>query len=114
MEENRQQVLSQKYRQLEKELAEIETRLVEENGRKFREIKDIREFVDEYILRDGRKIYLLGEGRLINLAAEKEIWAQALAYNAMDCIECGLCDFVCPAHRRLTQSIKRAKMEAGK
>jgi adenosylhomocysteinase len=28
-----------------------------------------REFVDEYTLRDGRKIYLLGEGRLINLAA---------------------------------------------
>ena len=29
----------------------------------------IREFVDEYELRNGRKIYLLGEGRLINLAA---------------------------------------------
>jgi adenosylhomocysteinase len=28
-----------------------------------------REFVDEYTLRSGRKIYLLGEGRLINLAA---------------------------------------------
>ncbi len=28
-----------------------------------------RESVDEYTLRDGRKIYLLGEGRLINLAA---------------------------------------------
>ena len=29
----------------------------------------IREFVEEYELRGGRKIYLLGEGRLINLAA---------------------------------------------
>ncbi len=29
----------------------------------------VREFVDEYTLRDGRKVYLLGEGRLINLAA---------------------------------------------
>ncbi len=28
-----------------------------------------RDFVDEYALKDGRKIYLLGEGRLINLAA---------------------------------------------
>src|SRR5438067_5866400 len=28
-----------------------------------------RDFVDEYSLKDGRKIYLLGEGRLINLAA---------------------------------------------
>jgi adenosylhomocysteinase len=31
--------------------------------------RQTREFVDEYNLRDGRKIYLLGEGRLINLAA---------------------------------------------
>ena len=29
----------------------------------------IREFVEEFSLADGRKIYLLGEGRLINLAA---------------------------------------------
>jgi len=28
-----------------------------------------REFVDEYSMKDGRKIYLLAEGRLINLAA---------------------------------------------
>lgn len=31
--------------------------------------KPVRPFVEEYSLRDGRKIYLLGEGRLINLAA---------------------------------------------
>ena len=31
--------------------------------------RQTREFVDEYTLRGGRKIYLLGEGRLINLAA---------------------------------------------
>jgi adenosylhomocysteinase len=29
----------------------------------------VREFVDEYTLQDGRRIHLLGEGRLINLAA---------------------------------------------
>jgi adenosylhomocysteinase len=29
----------------------------------------IRGFVDEYTLKDGRHIFLLGEGRLINLAA---------------------------------------------
>ncbi len=28
-----------------------------------------RPFVDEYVLRDGHKVYLLGEGRLINLTA---------------------------------------------
>ncbi len=29
----------------------------------------IRDFVEEYVLNDGRRVYLLGEGRLINLAA---------------------------------------------
>ena len=33
------------------------------------EVRRIREFVDEYHLRDGRKLYLLAEGRLVNLAA---------------------------------------------
>lgn len=29
----------------------------------------IRDYVEEYLLRDGRRLYLLGEGRLINLVA---------------------------------------------
>jgi adenosylhomocysteinase len=32
-------------------------------------VRRIREFVDEYTLSDGRRVYLLGEGRLVNLAA---------------------------------------------
>ncbi len=31
--------------------------------------KEIRPFVEEYTLRDGRKIYLLAQGRLVNLAS---------------------------------------------
>ena len=31
--------------------------------------KPARPFVDEYTMKDGRRVYLLGEGRLINLAA---------------------------------------------
>jgi adenosylhomocysteinase len=31
--------------------------------------RTIREFLEEYLLHDGRRVYLLGEGRLINLAA---------------------------------------------
>ena len=31
--------------------------------------KGVRNFVDEYIMEDGRKIYILADGRLINLAA---------------------------------------------
>ncbi len=40
--------------------------------------KRIRDFVDEYILKDGRKIYVLGEGRLINLAAAEGHPAQVM------------------------------------
>ena len=32
-------------------------------------VRRVREFVDEYTLPDGRHLYILGEGRLINLAA---------------------------------------------
>ena len=31
--------------------------------------REVRPFVEEYVMKDGRKLYLLGEGRLINLAA---------------------------------------------
>jgi adenosylhomocysteinase len=31
--------------------------------------RTVRQYVDEYVLPDGRRLYLLGEGRLINLAA---------------------------------------------
>lgn len=31
--------------------------------------QEVRPMVDEYLMQDGRKLYLLGEGRLINLAA---------------------------------------------
>ncbi len=34
-----------------------------------RKKRKIRPFVDEYLLRNGRRIHLLGDGRLINLAA---------------------------------------------
>ena len=33
------------------------------------EVRTTREFVEEYSLKEGRKLYLLGEGRLINLAS---------------------------------------------
>jgi adenosylhomocysteinase len=34
-----------------------------------KKVKNVRNFVDEYRLKNGRRIYLLAEGRLINLAA---------------------------------------------
>jgi adenosylhomocysteinase len=38
----------------------------------------IRDFVEEFVMRDGRRIYLLGEGRLINLAAAEGHPAQVM------------------------------------
>ncbi|MGC8668938.1 MAG: adenosylhomocysteinase [Chthonomonadales bacterium] len=32
-------------------------------------IRQVREFVEEFVMADGRRLYVLGEGRLINLAA---------------------------------------------
>jgi adenosylhomocysteinase len=45
---------------------EIDIPALEELSQKKRKIRD---FVEEYSLKSGRKVYLLGEGRLINLAA---------------------------------------------
>jgi adenosylhomocysteinase len=48
-----------------------------------------RDFVDEYSLRDGRRIYLLGEGRLINLAAAEghpaSVMDMSFANQALSC-----------------------------
>jgi adenosylhomocysteinase len=33
------------------------------------EVRESREFVEEFVLEDGKRLYLLGDGRLINLAA---------------------------------------------
>jgi adenosylhomocysteinase len=38
-------------------------------GRMASSRRQVREFVEEYAMRDGRKIYVLAEGRLINLSA---------------------------------------------
>lgn len=47
----------------------------------------IRPYVDEYTLRDGRKLYLLGEGRLINLVAAEghppEVMMMSFANQAL-------------------------------
>ncbi len=46
---------------------EIDIKALEEMAKEVR--KGVREFVDGYILANGRTIYLLAEGRLVNLAA---------------------------------------------
>jgi len=50
----------------------------------------------------------------INLASERSLWNLTKEYGAMDCIECGICNYVCPSNRRLLQTIKRAKLESAR
>ncbi|MDD4879436.1 MAG: adenosylhomocysteinase, partial [Candidatus Omnitrophica bacterium] len=53
----------------------IDIPALEKMSRKKRRIRD---FVDEYTMKDGRRINLLGEGRLINLAAAEGHPAQVM------------------------------------
>jgi adenosylhomocysteinase len=80
-----------------------------------------REFVDEYALRDGRKIYLLGEGRLINLAAaeghpasvmDMSFANQALSAEYMIKNHASLEKKVYPVPQELDKRVARLKLEA--
>lgn len=43
--------------------------------------------------------------------SDKKMFDMAEASNALDCIECGCCSYVCPARRPLVHSIRIAKAE---
>lgn len=79
--------------------------------------EETRSLEEEFCIRCGACVRECPVGLmpcLINLSSEKTLWDQAKKYGAADCIECGLCNYVCPANRRLVQSIKRAKLEVVK
>jgi adenosylhomocysteinase len=65
--------------------------------------KQIRSFTDEYTLRNGRKIYLLGEGRLINLAAAEghpaSVMDMSFANQALSC------EYIKDNHRLLKKNV---------
>ncbi|MFH1655087.1 MAG: electron transport complex subunit RsxC [Candidatus Omnitrophota bacterium] len=46
---------------------------------------------------------------MIAMSAEKERWDLAENYGALNCIECGICSYACPAKRNLVGLIKYAK-----
>ncbi len=41
----------------------------------------------------------------------KKNFDKAEEYNALDCVECGACSYICPAKRPLVESIRLAKRE---
>lgn len=45
----------------------------------------------------------------MHLYAEKGRWKEVEALNVMDCIECGSCNYICPARLHLVQSFRTAK-----
>ena len=51
---------------------------------------------------------------LLGNAVEAERFDLAAQNHVMDCLECGSCAYVCPAHRPLVQHMRRAKAEIRK
>jgi adenosylhomocysteinase len=63
----------------------------------------VREFVQEYTLKDGRRINLLGEGRLINLAAAEghpaSVMDMSFANQALSC------EYIAKNHKKLDRKV---------
>ena len=81
----------------------------------------IRDFVDEYTLDGGKKIYLLGEGRLINLAAaeghpasvmDMSFANQALSVEYLAKSHAGLKNQVYPVPHEIDQEVARLKLKS--
>jgi adenosylhomocysteinase len=83
--------------------------------------RKIREFVEEYALGDGRRVYVLGEGRLINLAAaeghpasvmDMSFANQALSVEYLVKNHRSLEKTVLPVPSELDQRVARMKLES--
>ena len=83
--------------------------------------RQTRDFVEEYAMTDGRKIYLLGEGRLINLAAaeghpasvmDMSFANQALAAEYLAKNHKSLEKKVYPVPEDLDKKVARLKLES--
>lgn len=83
--------------------------------------RQTREFVEEFAMRDGRRIYVLGEGRLINLAAaeghpasvmDMSFANQALAVKYLVAQRESLERRVYPVPQDLDREVARMKLES--
>ncbi len=81
---------------------EIDIPALEKLSRKKRRI---REFVDEYDLSNGRKVYLLGEGRLINLAAAEGHPAQVMDMSFAN--QALSAEYIARHHKELKKEVYR-------
>ncbi|MDY6881812.1 MAG: adenosylhomocysteinase [Desulfatiglans sp.] len=83
--------------------------------------RTIREFVEEFTLKNGRRVFLLGEGRLINLAAaeghpssvmDMSFANQALSAEYMATQHANLDKRVYPVPEEIDKEIARLKLES--
>jgi adenosylhomocysteinase len=83
--------------------------------------RQVREFVEEYVMKDGRRIFVLGEGRLINLAAaeghpasvmDMSFANQALSVKYLIEQHASLQKRVYPVPLELDREIARMKLES--
>ena len=83
--------------------------------------RTVRQFVEEYTLKDNRRLYLLGEGRLINLAAaeghpssvmDMSFANQALSLEYMAKEGRNLTPDVYPVPKQIDQGIARLKLDS--
>jgi len=67
--------------------------------------RSVREFVEEYTLKDGRRINILGEGRLINLAAAEghpaSVMDMSFANQSLSC------EYIAKNHKKLDKKVYR-------
>ena len=72
-------------------------------------VRTIRDFVEEYALKNGRRVYLLGEGRLINLAAAEghpsSVMDMSFANQALSS------EYIAKNHASLKKQVYRVPME---
>jgi adenosylhomocysteinase len=69
----------------------------------------VKPFVEEYRLRSGRRVYLLGEGRLINLASAEGHPASVMDMSFANQALCA--EYVVRRARRLEKKVYRVPLE---
>ena len=97
---------------------EIDLKALEKMSTK---ITRVRDFLDEYLLEDGRRLYVAGEGRLVNLAAaeghpsavmDMSFANQALSAQYMAGHHASLEKRVYPVPKEIDEEIARLKLAA--
>ena len=71
--------------------------------------RSVKPFVDEYAMRDGRRVYLLGEGRLINLASAEGHPASVMDMSFANQALCA--EYIARKGRTLEKKVHRVPLD---